>query len=250
MKFSIITPCFNNVDTILDTLSSVRSQKNVEIEHIIIDGGSSDGTIEKIKASSLKVDYFITEIDHGIYDAINKGVSVASGDVIGVLNADDFYASNLSLSIIQEEFLSGNWDAVYGNVNLVRPNNLMKVVRKFNSKYFRPHRLEWGLMPAHPALYLSRKIYQNNGFYDCNFKVAGDFEYIARIFTHGVIKAKYISCTIVTMRTGGASSFSFKTIGLINREMLRACQINSISTNYAKLAIRYLVKIRELLILK
>jgi len=151
MKFSIITPVKNNRATIQDTIESILSQRHGDIEHIIVDGVSTDGTIDVVNRYGNRIASFISEPDGGIYDAINKGISKATGDIVGILNADDFYVHDHVISQVEEAFLSHKKQAVFADVRFVLPNNLEKTVRYYSSANFSPSKFKWGFMPAHPT---------------------------------------------------------------------------------------------------
>lgn len=245
MKFSIITVCFNSEKTIENTVKSVLSQKYKNIEYIVIDGKSSDSTLNILDKYKQNIDLLISEKDTGIYDAFNKGLSYATGDVITYLNSDDYYCDDNVLTKVSEEFVkSPTIDMIYGDVIYVKSG---KIIRKYSSKKFKLKYLEFGFFPAHPSIFLKKKIYDKYGVYDNTFNIAGDFEFICRILLLG-INIKYINQVITIMSLGGKSSISFKNILIINDEILKACRINKIKTNGLKLLLRYPVKLFEFII--
>lgn len=247
MKFSIITVVYNASATIERTVSSVLSQKNVDIEYIVIDGGSTDGTTDFLKANKKLFDVFISEPDQGIYDAMNKGIGFATGDIIGFLNADDLYENDEVLSRVLDIFSTRGVQAVYGDVVYFNSESPNKVIRHYRSKFFSPKYLQFGLMPAHPTLFLKKNIYQQYGVFDPKFKIAGDFELIARVFSLNKIFYEYIPATLVRMQLGGISNKNSNSYIIINREIYQACKMNNIETNKLKLMVRYLLKITELM---
>jgi len=232
MKVSIITATYNSQETIEMCVKSVLAQTYSNIEYIIVDGGSKDNTLKIIK--SLTNNYqsvnIVSEPDKGIYDALNKGISKASGDVVGFVHSDDFLADEKSISLIVEVFLSQNVDGVYGNLHYVAFNDTNKIIRNWTSKPFKTRLLKQGWMPAHPTLYLRRSIYTEYGGFNLNYKIAADYDFILRIFKQINLKFFYLPKTIVKMRIGGASNRSLKNIILKSREDYRAITSNGTGT--------------------
>lgn len=244
MKVSIITVVLNNRDTIEDCMLSVFNQSYPDIEYIIIDGGSVDGTVDIIKKYESKIAKWVSEPDGGIYDAMNKGIKLASGDIIGILNSDDVYINDDVISEVVREFKNKDVDSIYGDLVYVRRDDLNKVVRYYNSGRFNRQRLSWGFMPAHPTLFVKRRIYDEFGLFKQEYKISGDFELIARIFGKGSISCSYINKPIIKMRTGGVSS-SLRNKIKLNKEIYKACKENGIRTNYVLLALRSIYKLSE-----
>ena len=249
MKISIITATYNSKRTLRDTLESVLSQTFSDYEHIIIDGDSKDGTLDLIRTYSpkfgdrLKV---ISEPDQGIYDAMNKGTQMATGDVIGILNSDDFYTSADALQVIADTFANNDIDATYGDIHFVNDDDLSKCVRYYSSAIFRRSFMRFGLMPAHPSFYCKKAVYEKYGSFDTSYKVAADFENLLRIIYVGNIKTKYIPKDFVTMRTGGASTAGLSSRTQIMKDHLRALKANGIYSNVFLLSLRYVYKVYEL----
>lgn len=246
MKVSIITVAYNAATTISETLSSVKSQSYPDIEHIIIDGLSTDGTQEVIQNSSNHIAAFISEKDLGIYDAMNKGIALATGEIIGILNADDIYFDNSIIENIVRIFREKDLDAIYGDVAYFHNFSSNKAVRRYSSKNFSPNKIAWGWMPAHPTLFLKRNVYENYGLYKTDYKIAGDFEFIARIFCDNKLHYHYIPETLVKMHLGGVSTQGWRNSIILNKEVLRACHDNNIDTNIFKVLSKYPKKILEL----
>ena len=247
MKISVITVCYNSAATIADTLSSVANQTWNDIEHIVIDGASTDGTQALIGRKGARVALVVSEPDAGIYDAMNKGLSLASGEVIAFLNADDVYAHSRVLEDVAECMQEEGLDALYGDTEFVRPDDLLKPTRRYSSERFRPSRIAWGWMPAHPSLFLRRQVIERYGGFRVDYQIAGDFELIARIFHKNMLSYKYVPEVFVRMRTGGVSTRGLRSIFLLNREVLRACRENGIRSNWLMILSKYPVKLIEFL---
>lgn len=251
MKISIITATWNSGKTLRDTMNSVVSQTYEDIEHIIVDGGSTDDTLQIIEEMSplyhgkLK---WISEKDRGIYDAMNKGIRMASGDVVGLLNSDDFYTSNDVLQTVADKM--GQNDAVYGDVHYVKENNTTCCVRYYSSSFFSPWMMRCGFMPAHPSFYCRRSVYGDANLYDLSFKVAADFELLLRLIYKEGIQMTYIPKDFVTMRVGGASSSGLKSHRQIIKDHLRAYKKNGVYSNIFFEGSRYVYKLLEVLAYK
>lgn len=242
-RVSIITPTRNSAGTLKMALDSVRLQHHPEIEHIVIDGNSSDRTLELLDASPDV--HWISEPDSGIYDAINKGLSMATGDVVGVLNADDFLATPAVIQEIVEGITSH--DAVYRDVSFVHPSDLRRVVRDYRSANFRPGMFLAGFMPAHPSFYARRSLFTYFGDYRRDYRICADYELLLRfILIHG-IRTRYIPGTHAIMRTGGVSNATPISRWRLNREMVRACRENGISVGMQDLIWKYPSKFKEYL---
>jgi glycosyltransferase involved in cell wall biosynthesis len=252
MKISIITATWNSGATLRDTLNSVLSQSYNEYEHIIVDGCSSDDTLEIIKEYEPRYNgrlKWISEKDRGLYDAMNKGILMATGDVIGILNSDDFYSSNKILKNIVDKF-SDDIDAVYGDIHFVNTTNLKKTVRYYSASRFRAWKMRFGFMPPHPSFYCKRSIYEKYGGFDLSYKIAADFESIIRFIYKGGIIAKYIPMDFVTMRNGGTSTSGMKSYKINITERLRALKANNIYSNYIFLMFVYPSKYWQVLRVK
>lgn len=243
MKVSIITISFNSVKTIEDTINSVLSQTYQGIEYIIIDGSSNDGTKEIIGTFKNGISKFISEPDKGLYDAINKGIQIATGDIVGILHSDDFFYNNMVIEKIVKAFDENEIDAVIGDVQFVDPVKTSKVVRYYSSKKFTPEKFRFGVMPAHPSFYVRRKLFENFGSYKTDYKIAADFELALRFLLIHRIRYKYLQMPFVSMRRGGVSNESIGSNITLNKEIARACRENGISTNYFLIYSKYLTKI-------
>jgi len=246
MKVSIITVTFNCSQTIQDTITSVVNQDYPFIEHIIIDGASTDGTQDIIKRNRSKIQHFVSEPDGGIYAAMNKGIKCATGDIVGILNGDDIYYDDTCISSVVNVFRDKGVDAVCGNLVYVVPDNLRRVVRFYNSEGFKLHMFSFGIMPAHPAFFVLRQCYETYGLYKEDYKIAADFELLLRFLKVHGITYSCLSKTLVKMRTGGISTNNLKSNWILNKEILKACKENNIHTNMVKVFSKYLIKIFQL----
>jgi glycosyltransferase involved in cell wall biosynthesis len=246
MKVSIITVVYNNQSTISYAIESILNQDYSNIEYIIIDGNSTDGTIEKIQKYAQNITHFISEPDKGIYDAMNKGLKLATGDIIGILNSDDFYASDSIISDVVEGFKQNKVDLVFGDIIFVKPENLNKITRYYSSANFHPRKFAWGWMPAHPSCFLRKEVYEKYGYFKTDYKIAADYEIMTRFMAKFGISYSYIPKVFVKMRTGGVSSANFKSNWILNEEIVRGCRENGIKTNMPKVFLKYFTKIFQL----
>jgi glycosyltransferase involved in cell wall biosynthesis len=244
MKVSIITVTLNSAATLATTLDSVCRQDHPDVEHILVDGCSSDATLEIIR-SYPHVAQFVSEPDSGLYDAINKGIRLATGDVVGILNSDDFFPSPDVVSRIVAALRDPKIDAVFGDVAFVRPNDLAKIVRTYSSRKFHPRQFVRGYMPAHPSFYVRRRCYEQFGLYQTDYRIAADFELLVRFLHRHRIAYSYLPATMVYMRTGGVSNKTVASRYVLNREIVRACRENGLTTNMARLSLKYLFKVFE-----
>jgi len=244
---SIITVSFNSEKTIERTLKSVAAQTYKNIEHIVIDGASTDGTVVLISQHLGAIAYFRSAPDAGLYDAINKGLQIARGEVIGLMHSDDFYADDGVLAEIAEQFAQGGVDGVYGDAAFFRPKSPEKTVRLYASAKFSPARLSWGWMPAHTTLYLRSAVYKRLGLFKTDYAIAADFDFICRVFLQPDLRICYVPNVLVKMQTGGTSTSGLKATLRLNREVLRACRENGLQTNIFKILSKYPAKFLELL---
>lgn len=244
MKISIITVSLNCESTITQTIKSVLSQTYKDIEYIIIDGASSDRTTEIIKKYNDKIASFISEPDNGIYDAMNKGINMATGEIIGILNSDDFYVDNNVIELVVREFNNRGVDSIFSNLVYVSQNDINKTIRYFDSGQFKPSLFSYGLMPAHPTFFVKKRVYEKYGKFRTDLKNASDFDLLARFLYVNKITYHYIDKVIVKMRLGGVST-SFSSVWTNNIEILSACKANGIKTNIFKILLRYVFKFRS-----
>jgi glycosyltransferase involved in cell wall biosynthesis len=246
MKISIITVVFNSKNTINQAIDSVLAQDYKNLEYIIVDGKSTDGTIAIIEAYGNKITQFISEKDFGIYDAMNKGLKLATGDIIGILNSDDFYQNNSIISRIVQEFKTKSVDLVFGDIVFVEPTNLNKIVRYYSSANFHPKKFAWGWMPAHPSCFIKREIYDKYGDFKTDYAIASDYEILTRFMAKYGISYSYIPEVLVKMRKGGVSNKTLLSNWILNKEIVRACAENGIKTNMLKVLSKYPTKIFQL----
>jgi len=242
MKISIITVVWNNKETIKDAIDSVLSQTYKNIEYIIVDGASSDGTVDIIKGYGDKITKFISEPDKGLYDAMNKGLSLATGDIVGILNSDDFYIDEFVIEKVVNEFKEKQVDSVYADLVFVKSENLEKTVRYYDSSKFNPEKFAYGWMPAHPTFFVKREIYEKYGVFRTDLKIGADFDILARFLHTHKISYSYMQEVLVKMRLGGVST-SFSSIWINNLEALQVCRDNGIDTNIFKILSKYPSKI-------
>lgn len=247
LKISIITVSYNSGKTIQTAIESVLSQDYPQIEYIVVDGHSTDNTVEVIKSYSTKIDKWISEPDQGIYDAMNKAIQLATGEVVGILNSDDFYYDSTIISTVMEVFKTQTIDAVFGDLVFVDANNLSKIVRKYSSKGWTPRKFAYGFMPAHPTFFVKRSLYNEVGLFKTNYPIGSDYELLIRFLYKHKIKYQYINKVMVNMRKGGASTSGLKSNFILNRDILNACRENGIRTNYLKIYSKYFFKVFELI---
>lgn len=244
---SLITVCFNSSKTIEDTLRSVLEQNSIQFEYIVIDGGSTDGTLDIIKKYNEYIDILISERDGGIYDAINKGISKSSGDIIGILNSDDTFAHSMVLSDIDNLFRRNLIDMYWANVNFVNHSN--KVIRTYLSSNSPLRLFRFGFMPAHPSFYCKKTLFDMYGFYRTDLKIAADFELLLRFLMNND-NYYYHNRIIVNMKIGGISTLGIKSNLVILKEIYISCKLNNINTNYFFLLLKYPIKLFQFNYLK
>lgn len=239
LKISVITATWNCAGTISDCFGSISRQDYEHREHIVVDGGSTDGTLSIVKRCADQISIFLSEPDRGIYDALNKGVNMATGDVVGFLHADDYYASDDVLSRVAKAFADPSVCAVYGDLEYVRKQDASKVVRRWKSEPFDRRNLGRGWMPAHPTLYVRREWYSRIGGFDISYRIAADYLSILKLFMQPDFKAVYLPDVLVTMRLGGASNKSLSAILRKSKEDWRALRSCDFSVAEAMRAIAW-----------
>ncbi|WP_348799461.1 glycosyltransferase family 2 protein [Flavobacterium adhaerens] len=241
MKISIITVCYNSASTLETTILSVANQSYKNVEYIIIDGNSKDATLEIIKKQEDKITKWVSEPDKGLYDAMNKGISMASGDLIGILNSDDTFNSKTVLQEIADFHKNNIIDASVGNIIQHKENG--KIVRLYSSKYWSPEKLKIGFMPPHPSIFFKKELFDKFGNYELGFKIGADYELITRFFLKNNISWKYSGITTTAMLVGGLSSSGASSYKLISKEIQKALSMNGIVFSSLKIRMRFIWKI-------
>lgn len=254
MKISIVTVTYNSANTITCTIESVLKQKYEDYEYIVVDGGSKDATVDIIKEWEPKFNgrmRWISEKDKGMYDGINKGIRMSTGDVVGIINSDDFYHREDIFQIINDTFKAHKGiEAIYGDVRFVNPNNLNKTVRYYSSKNFKPWRFRFGFMPAHPTFFTYKRNFEKYGFYKYDYHIAADYELLIRHLYVNKVPSLYVPVDFMKMRTGGRSTDGIQANIRLNKEIVRACSENGIWTCMPLLFLKYFVKVFELVLTK
>jgi glycosyltransferase len=247
MKLSIITATYNSAATVTDTLESIRQQRYPDIEHIIVDGRSSDRTLE-IVSQFPHVAKIISEKDNGIYDAMNKGIGMATGDVIGILNSDDMYTDDVVLSDVAAAFADPDVMTVYADLQYVHADNTNKVLRTWNSGSYRKRNFYYGWMPPHPTFFVRSEVYAFAGKFNLSLRSAADYELMLRVLLKHGLTAHYIPRVTVKMRAGGMSNASLKNRLQANKEDRLAWKLNGLEPYFFTLYIKPLRKIHQFLI--
>ncbi|UDQ77219.1 glycosyltransferase [Pectobacterium brasiliense] len=228
MKVSIITATYNSAKTISDTLKSLNAQTYPDIEYIIIDGGSKDNTLSLIKSSCSRVSAIISEPDKGIYDALNKGILSATGDIVGFLHSDDFFSYPDAVKDIVDAMRESNADAVYGDLNYISSTDNDVVVRKWVSGGFDINKMKLGWMPPHPTFYMKRSCYQRFGSFDLSYRISADYDSLLRYLWIHKVTVKYIPKVIINMRVGGMSNRSLSNMIMKTKEDVKAMKSNKL----------------------
>lgn len=251
MKISVITVCYNAEKTIGETIASVLAQKDAEIEYIVVDGLSKDSTIDVVRriqvewsglSESSVVDFkVVSERDQGLYDALNKGIGMSTGDVVGLLNADDRFEDDFVLRDVSAAFGEAI-DCIYGDIRFVRGDGF-ETVRYYSSQGWKRWMHNWGFMPAHPSVYVRRKVFDDYGMYKLGYEISADFEWMVRVICRGGIKAKCLPRCMVTMRLGGKSTAGISAMLKLNRENVRANRENGYWCCMAMMVPKYFYKI-------
>ncbi|MFW6326764.1 MAG: glycosyltransferase family 2 protein [Bacteroidota bacterium] len=236
-RISLITVTLQSAGTLNDTINSVRRQTFEDMEYIVVDGGSTDGTVDILKNNTDVVDKWISEPDNGIYDAMNKGISMASGEVIGFLHADDAFANSEIIGNIHDRYIESQFNLLYGDLEYVSSENPEKVVRYWRSGSFRRQRLQRGWMPPHPTVYVSRDFFGIIGDFNVEYRISADYEWLLRALSFPTVKVEYLPEVMVRMRLGGASNKSLRNVLSKSGEDLRAIrnhQIGGVRTLFMK----------------
>ena len=260
MKISLITACYNSAATIRSCFDSVLSQQGVDLEYIVVDGGSKDGTVTIVEEFSHKEHKghkerfefkWISERDQGMYDAINKGIKMATGDIVGILNADDMFESAETLAHIVDCFNrvehAERVEAVYADIRFVK-DDLQTTSRYYSAKHWKPWMLQWGKMPPHPSVYIRRELFDKLGMYKLGYDIAADYELLIRYLRKAGIKARYLNECVVRMRMGGKSTRGWKSFFTLNKEIVRANRENGYFCCFPMLLPKYLFKVFEFIL--
>ncbi|TRZ45000.1 glycosyltransferase family 2 protein [Robertkochia solimangrovi] len=245
MKISLITATFNSEATLQICIEAIRKLQFEDLEYIVIDGGSTDGTLEIIAHNRDIITSTISEKDDGIYDALNKGLAIATGEVIGFMHSDDLPASNAIFNRIEKELEDPNIDGVYGDLHYVDKTNPEKIIRNWKSSPFTVDLIKKGWMPPHPTLFLRKGVYEKHGMFNTDYSIAADYEFVLRIFTDPKLQFRYIPEVITKMRVGGASNRSLKNILQKSKEDLKAMRTNGIKNPWRVLFHKNFSKITQ-----
>lgn len=247
MKITIVTPTYNSAASLRTTFESVLAQTHTDIDYIVIDGNSTDGTVDILKEYAPRFEgrlRWVSEPDNGIYDAMNKGISMASGDVVGILNSDDFFVSDDILERVAANI--GDNDAVYGDVVYVDSKDITKTTRYYSSARFNADMLKLGFMPAHPSFYCKRSVYERLGLYRTDITIGSDFEFFIRAYLKDNIKTAYLPMIFVSMRTKGISSLGLQSHFQVMKDKLKALKLNGITSSITLVSYGYLIKLLSL----
>ncbi len=247
MKVSIITVVYNNVGTLRDTIESVLSQDYRDIEYIIVDGASTDGTVELVKSYGSRISTFISEPDGGLYDAINKGIRMATGEVVGLLHSDDLFYSRKAVSAIATAFKASPVESVYADLHYVDQKDTGRIIRNWKSGEYNRDRFTTGWMPPHPTFYVRKEVYDRLGLYDTSFKSAADYELMLRFLYKHEVSTLYIPDTLVKMRVGGESNRSLKNRIRANKEDFMAWKKNNLNPRFYTRILKPLRKLPQFL---
>lgn len=245
MKVSIVTICYNSGKTLEKTIQSIASQSYNNIEYIVVDGGSKDNTVDIIKKYNDVVSQWVSEPDNGLYDALNKGIRMATGEVVGVLHSDDIFYDEHVIQKVADGFISNGTDAVFADIQFVRHENLNKVIRHYSSKKWHPGRFVWGFMPAHTSFFVKKSKYEELGYYQTDYKIAADYELLIRFLNKNKVSYTYLPMVTTKMLIGGASTSGIKSVIILNKEIKRGCKENGLYTNNFMLYSKYFTKIFE-----
>lgn len=243
LKVSIITAVYNRCETISSAINSVQTQQYSNISHVIVDGGSTDGTMNIVRESCFSNQIVISEPDNGIYDALNKGIKLADGDIIGLVHSDDLFSDELVVLDVVEAFSDPKVQLVYGDLVYVQESNVTKVVRKWISGHFDTQKLRMGWMPPHPTVFLRKTVFEQQGLYDTSFRISADYDAMLRFFQSGICCA-YVPRVLVKMRVGGVSNHGFKNIITKMKEDYRAIRHNNVG-GLGTLVLKNVSKIRQ-----
>ena len=236
---------FNSAVTIRDTIESVLGQDYPSIEYIIVDGGSTDATMRVVSEYEGRISTVISEPDRGIYDAMNKGIRAATGDLVCKLNSDDVYASSRAVRELVTCIQESGADTVFADLVVVDPSDMDRMVRYYKSSRFRPERLRYGWMPAHPTFVAKRALFDEWGLYSLDYRIAADYEMMVRLLYRARVSYAYLPRVVVKMRAGGVSTSGVRSSWLLNNEIVRACRQNGLDTNLLLVLLKIPAKLLE-----
>ena len=245
MKISIITAVFNNGNYIEDCINSVLSQGHPDLEYIIADGGSTDGTLDIIKKYARRISKWTSGPDNGIYDALNKGIKAATGDIVGFIHADDLYAHDKVITRVVSEMTQHNVDSCYGDLLYVDKNDTERIVRYWKSRPYEEGLFQRGWMPPHPTFFVRKEIYERYGSFNTDFRIASDYELMLRFMEKEKISTCYIPEVLIKMRIGGASNRSLKNIAIKTLEDYKAWRVNHLPRKFYTIPFKNLSKILQ-----
>ena len=245
MQVSVIIATYNRAFTVARAIKSLQNQTYDDVQIVVVDGNSTDNTLSIIKPMLNDKDIILSEPDNGIYDALNKGLALAEGDIIAFLHSDDLYYNDKTISTVMDVFSDADVDVVYGDVLFFSSKKLNRSVRKYRSDKLLKKNLAWGKMPAHPAMFIKRKVYEKIGYFETDFMIAADYEFMCRLVNYVNLKSIYIPDIFVRMQLGGISTGGLKNTILLNQEVLRALNKNNIYSNIFMLLSKYPSKILQ-----
>jgi len=245
MKISVITATYNREKTVVRAIESVKNQTYLDIELVVVDGASKDATISLIEPLIGENDICVSEKDDGLYDALNKGISLATGAVVGFLHSDDMYVNTSVLEKVASMFLDQSIDVVYGDACFFREGNTQKVVRYYRSDELSVKNLAWGKMPAHTAMFFRKNVYETYGLFKTTYHICADYEFLCRIVTQARLKSVRLPEPLVKMQIGGVSTGGLRSTIILNKEVLKACADNEIYTNILMVLSKYPSKILQ-----
>ncbi len=245
LRISVVTAVFNAASTVEECLRSVDSQSHGAVEHVLVDGGSTDGTLDRVRAFQGRRVSLVSEPDRGIYDAMNKGIRRATGEVVGILGADDVYADGAVLADVAAALDRTGADSCYGDLEYVRRDAPEKVVRRWRSGPYRPGLFRRGWMPPHPTFFVRKTVYDRLGLFRDDFRIAADYELMLRFFEKGCITTSYIPRVLVRMRLGGASNRGLRNLWRKSREDRRAWEVNGLEGGWSTIVAKNLSKLPQ-----
>jgi len=250
LKFSIIVPVRNMAETIGRTLDSILSQDFPNIELIVVEGKSTDGTMQRLARYEPRFSHLISEPDSGLYDAVNKGLALATGDIIGILNGDDYYAHPGVLSLYARKFANPDVGIVFGDLEFFPAEQPLRTIRRYSSRGFSPPRLRLGWMPPHPTVFVRNEVYRKVGFYQADYKISADYEFLIRALVDHRIAYDRVDSVVVRMQYGGLSTSGLRASYRLNSEIIRACREHGLKTNWLLILLKVPAKLAEFVIFR